>query len=394
MEPKPSASDQKGAGSSPSAGKPRLWYLDYLKVFLTVLVVLHHTATTYGAPGSWYYSEFEFNQLDFPTGFILVLFVAVNQAYFMGLFFLISAFFTPDSVDRKGATVFLKDRLVRLGIPILAYMYLLDPVLQYGIAAARHGSPFSAEELASSFVRSFGSWHVGPLWFTELLVVFSLMYIVGRWIAAPRGATPFPGHKAIAGLAALIGVVDFIVRLWFPIGSGVQPLGIQLSFLFQYICLFAVGIAAYRGDWLSGLTVAAGKAWLRVALILTGLLSIVPMISGGLEGFSSRAMGGPYWQALLYAVWEQLVGMGLIVSLLVFFRERANRPGAFRKILSANAYTVYIIHPLVVVFLAMSIRNVSLPPLAKFVLVGPAAVGLCFLAAAAVRRLPFAKAIL
>ena len=46
----------------------------------------------------------------------------------MGLFLLISAYFVPGSYDRKGAGRFLKDRLVRLGIPLALYSWVVNPV--------------------------------------------------------------------------------------------------------------------------------------------------------------------------------------------------------------------------------------------------------------------------
>jgi len=45
----------------------------------------------------------------------------------MGLFLLISAYFVPGSFDRKGASRFLKDRLIRLGIPMAVYSWVLSP---------------------------------------------------------------------------------------------------------------------------------------------------------------------------------------------------------------------------------------------------------------------------
>ena len=41
----------KGVGS---AGQARLHYIDSLRVLLTGLVILLHTAITHGAVGSWY----------------------------------------------------------------------------------------------------------------------------------------------------------------------------------------------------------------------------------------------------------------------------------------------------------------------------------------------------
>ena len=78
--------------------KPHLYYIDYLRVVLTVLVILHHSSITYGGQGSWYYIQSSGNKFT-PTVGLLSLFTGVNQAYFMGFFFLISGYFTPESSD-------------------------------------------------------------------------------------------------------------------------------------------------------------------------------------------------------------------------------------------------------------------------------------------------------
>ena len=65
----------------------RLFDIDNLRIFLISLVVLHHFAITYGAPGSWYYNE---SEAGMPEAIPLSMFVATNQAFFMGMFFFIS----------------------------------------------------------------------------------------------------------------------------------------------------------------------------------------------------------------------------------------------------------------------------------------------------------------
>jgi len=95
---------------------------------LTILVVLFHLMITYAGTGSWYYTE---GREDFVTGALGAWFLTVNQAYFMGLFLLISAYFVPGSYDRKGAGRFLKDRLIRLGIPLALYSLIIRPLLAY-----------------------------------------------------------------------------------------------------------------------------------------------------------------------------------------------------------------------------------------------------------------------
>src|SRR5271170_3762294 len=104
------------AGNRSESALPRAYYIDRIRVVLTALVVLHHSAITYGAPGGWYYRELPTTASI--TGILFTFFVSLNQAYFMGFFFLIAGYFTPASYDRKGPLRFAVDRLIRLGIPL------------------------------------------------------------------------------------------------------------------------------------------------------------------------------------------------------------------------------------------------------------------------------------
>ena len=85
--------------------KERLHYLDNIKVFLIILVVIHHVGQAYGSTGgSWYYS--------YPDERVrsLGLFFLFNASFFMGLFFFISGYFLPGSFDRHGARKRLRQR--------------------------------------------------------------------------------------------------------------------------------------------------------------------------------------------------------------------------------------------------------------------------------------------
>src|SRR5512135_497646 len=104
----------------------RLLFIDNIRVLLTILVILFHTMIIYAGSGSWgFYTE---GRQDTLTAVLGTWFCAVNQAYFMGFFLLISAYFVPGSYDRKGAGHFLKDRLIRLGIPLVIYSWVISPL--------------------------------------------------------------------------------------------------------------------------------------------------------------------------------------------------------------------------------------------------------------------------
>ena len=116
--------------SKQKSAKPRtrLFYLDNLRIYLTVLVILHHAALAYGGSGNWSVRD---PAVDAISPNLLGFFNALNQSYFMSAFFLLAGYFTPRSFERKGALQFLIDRLIRLGIPILVYTTLILNLTDY-----------------------------------------------------------------------------------------------------------------------------------------------------------------------------------------------------------------------------------------------------------------------
>jgi hypothetical protein len=172
-------------------------------------------------------------------------------------------------------------------------------------------------------------------------------------------------------------------------------MNLQFPYFPQYIALFVVGIIAYRLNWFLGIPTATGKVWLGIAIIcIFVVLPAVFVLGGALEGDTDPFLGGVHWQSFALSVWEQFVCMGMVIGLLVLFRDRLNYQGALAKDMAASAYTVFIIHPPVIVLLALALRGVTLHPLLKFVLVAPIAIAICFVLAHYIRKLPLARDIL
>lgn len=381
--------------------KARLFFIDNLRILLITLVAMIHLSITYGGAGSWYYKE---GQADTLSSVILSWHNGTVQAFSMGLFFLISGYFTPGSYDRKGSRPFLTDRLLRLGIPILCYDFIIGPLIAYPLI--RTGAWKSSGSYLDYLARYYGRFHIGtgPLWFAEALLIFAIGYTLWRVFSDSHSEIAnrksqidgrLPGNVTIVIFAVVLGVLSFIVRIWLPIGWTLRPLNLQFPFFPQYICLFIVGLAAYRRDWLTRIPDSMGRLWLGVAVAL--VLIIFPALvaaGGGLHGDIAPFTGGFHWQCLAYAVWEQMTGVAIIIALLVLFRKHLNRQGRLSQAASASAYAAYIIHGPVVILVALAIRGVTLYPLLKFVLAVLISMPLCFALANVIRKLPGARRIL
>ncbi|MFE3451907.1 DUF1435 family protein [Nonomuraea sp. NPDC059194] len=350
----------------------RLAYVDNLRVLLTVLVILHHVALTYGNIPAWYV----FEQAEDPSGLALDVLVMFDQAFFMGFFFLISGLFTPASYDRKGGGAFLRDRLVRLGIPLLAFLLLLRPLAMVGVRQD-FDLPY--------WMFYLGSWDAGPMWFVEVLLVFATVYaVIRRYGRIPRqGPEQAPGAAAIAAYTLALAVVTFAWRLVVPVGLYVPVLGLPTpSHLPQYASMFALGVLAHRRGWFATLSRRAGR--LGFAAASAGTLVLLPV----------RFMTGGALADLAQAAWEAVFAVGMIIGLLVLFRERFNTQGARGRFLSEQAYTVYIIHPVVLVALTYAFAWLHTAAVVTFAVVSALALPLCWGIAYLVRSLPGAKRIL
>lgn len=172
--------------------------------------------------------------------------------FVMGLFFLISGMITPGSVSRKGPRRFARDRLVRLGVPLAVWALVSWPGAKWLIFEVG-GEPTS---FWWRFMHSDPFLDTGPMWFVEVLLIYSLAYAAWRqWTArtaaepAPDRRSPLTGRTLIA-IAAGISVGTVLVRLAFPLLSG----QVGQSHLWQwpqFVAMFGLGIVGARRGWLS-----------------------------------------------------------------------------------------------------------------------------------------------
>ena len=367
----------------------RLYYIDNLKIYLTILVILHHNAIAYSGSGPWSILDPGADEISF---LLFTIFTTVNQAYFMGAFFLLAGYFTPRSLEKKGAKAFLIDRLIRLGIPILVYTTIIVNINGFILDSFVYSAPF----------RIRIGFNVGHLWFLQALLILSLIYVVWKAVSGRTAAKSpswtyrgkFPPDVVLLVSVILLGMVTFGVRLIFPVGD--WHLGIQPGHFAQYIFSFFVGILAYQGDWFDQLSRAQARRWGYAVIFMFMILFPMIVFGGVLEGGENLAKfeGGPYWQALAYSLWESAMLVGMVVFLISFFRERVNKASKLTQFLAPNAYTVYIIHQTGLYILQAVGLRIDQPAILKFIIVSLIAIPLCFFLSDLIPRIPYAKRVL
>ncbi len=369
----------------------RFLFLDNLRILLICSVLVQHLTITYGATGSWYFRD---PVSDTFTGTFLLLWSAPAMAAGMGLFFLIAGYFTPGSYDRKGVRAFLRDRLVRLGIPLVVWVLLCDPLVDY-VGNGLPGSYWSYYGRYLLHLRGV----TGPVWFLAVLLIFTLLYAAWRELTRHRWSVPdwlvrLPSYGVILGFILGLGLVTFAVRIWWPVTVIFVPLNAPVGYLPQYASMFVVGLLAYRGDWFSKFSARMARQWATAALCayVTWAVPAIPIMASGAgrsgDDPGTMVAGGIHVLAFSYAMWEPFILVGTGIALLVLFRDRLNRQGPLAAEASASAYAVYLIHPLVLVSFCYAFAPVALYPLLKFVIAVLITVPLCFLLSSGLRRIP------
>lgn len=374
----------------------RLLYIDNIRVFLTVIVLLHHLAITYGAPGGWYYREFEFHQLDTISLAVLVLFSASNQAYFMAFFFFLSGYFSGQATQDHQPGSFLVQRVIRLGVPVLLFVYILSPALKIIRMSMLYSQQISWVTIEQIYQNLNFGIELGPMWFIVLLLIFSALLPIVRRATFSLSA-PNEIELSISGLTVygfVLGLITFLVRIAFPIGYVFQPLNLQIPFVVQYIGFFSTGVLAFQYDWLEQLETLIPKYW-RVSLIfLVLLMPVIYILSGGLSGDVTPALGGIHWQSLVYSIWEEVFCISVIIMLLQYFKKNHNNQNKLSIELAASSYAVYIIHAPILVMITILLRDINFHPLLKILLSALPVIVINFLLAGLIRRLPGLRSII
>jgi len=154
--------------------------LGYLRGFLVVLVVAHHSVLAYInlpmlqakslLPQPRYWRAFMVIDHRHSTAF--TVFTSFNDIYFMSLMFFVSGLFVWSSLQRKGNAGFIRDRVRRLGIPFLFAAVVVTPIAYYVPYLLTTGAHSVAGYVHDWL--AFGDWPTGPAWFIWLLLAFDL----------------------------------------------------------------------------------------------------------------------------------------------------------------------------------------------------------------------------
>jgi glucans biosynthesis protein C len=378
--------------------------LSNLRGFVILIVVAFHSFLAY--LGSQPATQAPFDSppylwkaipiLDSQRWFGFDLFCAFQYVYLMQLMFFLSGLFVWSSIDRKGGRTFLYDRFVRLGLPFLFGVYVLMPLAHYPVylvtAVDPSWSAFWAKWTALPF------WPSGQLWFLWYLLALNVIAVVIFWLAPSAGpwlgrlsahagrnpARYFVGLVAVSALAYVPLATVFKPWEWLQFG----PFGFQPGFTLLYVTYFfaglGVGVFGFERGLLApdGMLACRWATWVGAAAV-GFLLWIIP---------TAVSMDRQGWYV---PVLEVLANLGLVIAcatacfaLAAVFLRFGAKYSAFFDSLSTNAYGIYLVHYVFVIWLQYLVLGLALFAVVKGLLVFALALLLSWATIAAVCRVP------
>jgi glucans biosynthesis protein C len=377
--------------------------LSNLRAVVILIVVAFHAVLPYlgsqpaepsafdAAPYRWV----AFPIVDRERFFGFDLFCAWQDVSLMTLMFLLAGLFTAPSLSRKGPLAYLSDRALRIGVPFLLAAAILAPLAYFASYLTTAADPSLA-----AFWRhwlALPMWPAGPAWFLWQLVALTAIAVAldrlaPQWLdalsrlAARLGDRPlvlFVALVAVSTLAYVPLALAFSPWNW----SSVGPFAVQLSRPLAYLVYFFTGFALGSQGFDRGLLQSDGalsRHWLHlvVAAIATmatwGLLTSLTLPDWNASPFAYRLMA-----ALAFAPASACGVLSLLAIALRFltFRDRA------LDSLSTNAYSIYLLHYLAVVWLQYALLAVALSAVAKGMIVFALALGASWAASTGLRSL-------
>ena len=324
----------------------------------------------------------------------LDIFCAWQDVSLMSLMFFLSGLFVAPGLLRKGCRTYVTDRIWRIGLPFVLAILLLSPLALYPAYSVRTVDPSF-----TGFWEQWTSlpfWPTGPEWFLFLLLIMNLMaaafYVVAPgYIKRLGGLVARACERPIKFVAILVAIslvayvpLTLAYSPWSWISVG--PLSLQLSRPVHYLTYFFAGLAVGQVGLNRGLLTSDGllaRHWLM-------WLGSAVVSFGAWAGLTSLTM--PDWakahlaaQIAATVSYPVACAAGCLFMLAICLRFSRNHIKVLDS-LSANAYAMYLVHYVFVVWLQYALLGSNLFPIAKVAIVLSSSLILSWASSAAFNR--------
>jgi hypothetical protein len=372
--------------------------LSNLRAVVIVIVLAFHSILAYLASlpaGTYRFDETPYRWqaipiVDSQRWFGFDLFCAWQDISLMSLMFFLSGLFVPSSLARKGSVKFLSDRFFRIGFPLILVAVFVIPVTYYPTYRLTAADPSVGAYWQQLTALPF--WPCGPQWFLWQLLTLNAVAAglsrfaptwsksLGRMAASTR-VFPIRFFVVLVSISALAYVpLALIYSPWEWASYG--PFSFQLSRPLHYLVYFFAGCAVGAHGLDRGLLATDGAlarhwaAWFAVSVagFVLWALPTSLMVDGREVSLLVKSAA-----ALGFVV---ACASGCFVLLALCLRFAAERTRILDS-LSVNAYSMYLLHYVFVVWLQYALLPYAVFAIGKATIVFGCTLVLSWAAAAA-----------
>ena len=356
-------------------------FIDYLRAFVILLVVLLHSALAYTSFSTFDYENWVKSSAPIVDTNKFTLFdpvIGYLDTFLMPLMFLVSGFFIISGLKRYGGGKYLIHRINRLGVPfIFAVLFIAHVSFLPSFLASNTQS--SLPYLLRFY--TYDGWPIGPPWFLWVLLAFNAVIVLlhklkpdllKRFNSVPRISTVFLTAFLAFFPLRLIATHHF----WFSLGFfDLQPIRTGL-----YFSCLVIGIAiGYSGtlqqtEWLNKWPI-----WLLIGLASSALYLIVNVNTTS------------FFSVLIISITFTAGSIGSSLGLLGAFKKLVKKRNVFFDSLSANSFGIYIIHYAYTLWLQYFLLSLDWAPMVKLTIVFSGSVLLSWGTSELFRRIPVAR---
>jgi len=373
----------------------RIVAFDRARTFITLLVVIHHSAVNFTHFGNGDRMRW--------LGFDLV--VLFNDSFFMAFMFLVSGLFVHDSLARHGAGGYLRRRAWRLGMPLLVSIFVLIPIAYYASFLRYHlpgTTDFNYFHYWGRMITT-GPWPSGQSWFLWVLLVFDVI-AAAIWMTAPKILGAFGrligalrSRPAIAFAAfVVVSVVSYLpLHLWFGDGAwfepGHYPFPIQTSRILLYPAYFFTGVGIGVIGLRVGILAEDGEVerrwatWLSLAVLFFGLILLLVFAHHNwIENFASPAL---WWRAAygtVFAMFSAAMAFTVLATSLRLSRASLWLLDAMQP----QAYGIFLFHYMFIIWMQYFVYDPAWPAGVKAAMVFAVTLGGSWLLTVLLRKIP------
>ncbi|MES2899972.1 MAG: acyltransferase family protein [Pseudomonadota bacterium] len=342
----------------------RLYFLDWVRILAFMLLVVYHVGMYY-VSWDWHVKS------PFASDAIEPL-MLLSSPWRLGLLFLVAGVASRFLIIKLGGLRFLRQRSVRLLVPLIFGMFVIVPPQAYFEVVEKVAYQGGYGDFMRLYVSAYPGfcrakegcldmptwnhlWFVAYLWVYTLVLGALVLGLGARFERLAQAVTaPLSGWKLIALPAALLALIRLLLLQHFPTTHGLTDDWYNHA---QYLTLFVLGamMALDRPVWAR----LEAVRWYALAVALTCWAALVSYYS--LPEAITMEPALHAWRLLMRAVYA-LCGWCAIVAVCGFAHRHLNRDNAQRRYLTEAVFPVYILHQSLIVTLAHWLKSAGIAP--------------------------------